>query len=83
MKKSVLIIDSDQQAIDNLKELLTEFNFLKVIDQCTTTIDGINKINTLKPDIVYLDTQLNDVTTGFDVIDKITLSEKPVFIFTS
>ncbi|MCG8251346.1 LytTR family DNA-binding domain-containing protein [Tenacibaculum finnmarkense] len=82
MQKSVLIIDSDQQAINNLKELLTEFDFLKVIDQCATAIEAIDKINTLKPDIVYLDTQLNN-SSGFDVIDNITLSEKPVFIFTS
>ncbi|PKH49177.1 DNA-binding response regulator [Tenacibaculum sp. Bg11-29] len=82
MKTSILIVDNDLNSREILKKLLQQFDFLKIIHESSTGIDAIEKINSLNPDIIYLDTQVKNMT-GFDIIEKITLPKKPLFIFTT
>lgn len=82
MKTSILIVDNDHISRSILKNLLNQFDFLTIIGECFTGLDAIEKINSLNPDIIYLDTQINNMT-GFDIIEKITLPKKPLFIFTT
>lgn len=82
MKLSILIVDNEKAARLRFKKLLSNYNFIEIIDECSNGLDAIKKINTLNPDVVYLDTKINDMT-GFDIIEKITLPKKPIFIFTA
>lgn len=82
MKRTILIADENQTSRNILKKLLSKFEFFKIIDECSTGVDAVNKINSLKPDIVYLDTQVDNMT-GFEIIEKITLTKKPLYIFTT
>ncbi|WBX77384.1 LytTR family DNA-binding domain-containing protein [Tenacibaculum ovolyticum] len=82
MKTSILIVDNDLNSREALKKLLQQFDFFKIIHESSTGVDAIEKINSLNPDIIYLDTQVNNMT-GFDIIEKITLPKKPLFIFTT
>jgi two-component system LytT family response regulator len=64
----------------NLRELLIikiQEKFegtIKVIAQAENTIDAVELINSLQPDIVFMDIQLRD-GTGFDVLEKIKFKD--------
>ncbi|WP_440120933.1 LytR/AlgR family response regulator transcription factor [Tenacibaculum sp. Ill] len=82
MKISILIIDNEKTARSRFKKIVSDYNFVEIVGECSDGSDAIKKINTLSPDVVYLDTKINDMT-GFDIIEKITLPKKPIFIFTA
>lgn len=82
MNISILIVDDEVKAINRLKKLAEQYSFIEVIGVCSTVNQAIDEINNLNPDVVYLDTKINDLT-GFDIIEKITLPKKPIFIFTA
>ena len=82
MKISILIVDDEKTARARFKKLVSEYSFIEIVGECSNGVDAIEKINTLSPDVVYLDTKINDMT-GFDIIEKITLPQKPIFIFTA
>lgn len=82
MKISILIIDNEKAARSRFKKLVSDYNFVEIVGECSNGLDAIKKINNLSPDVVYLDTKINNMT-GFDIIEKITLPKKPIFIFTA
>ncbi|WP_028890612.1 LytTR family DNA-binding domain-containing protein [Tenacibaculum sp. 47A_GOM-205m] len=82
MKISILIVDDEKTARARFKKLVSEYSFIKIVGECSNGVDAIEKINSLSPDVIYLDTKINDMT-GFDIIEKITLPQKPIFIFTA
>ncbi|KAF9659948.1 MULTISPECIES: LytR/AlgR family response regulator transcription factor [Tenacibaculum] len=82
MKISILIVDEENSARLRFKNLVSDYSFIETVDESSNGLDAIKKINTLNPDVVYLDTKINDMT-GFDIIEKITLPKKPIFIFTA
>lgn len=65
----VLIIDDEQHCIDRLTKLLTPShnNLLEITGTALTVEEGIEKITLLKPDLIFLDVQIND-KTGFDLL---------------
>ncbi|MDE1205949.1 LytR/AlgR family response regulator transcription factor [Tenacibaculum larymnensis] len=82
MKISILIVDNEKAARSRFKKLVSDYNFVEIVGECSSGLDAIKKINNLSPDVVYLDTKINNMT-GFDIIEKITLPKKPIFIFTA
>lgn len=82
MKVSILIVDNEKTARSRFKKLVSDYNFIEIVGECSDGLDAIKKINNLSPDVVYLDTKINNMT-GFDIIEKITLPKKPIFIFTA
>lgn len=76
-----LVIDDEPAARRLLKSLLTDYNsVLEVIGEAGNGKEAIEKINELKPDVIFLDIQMPDLT-GFEVIDQ--LVQKPNIIFTT
>jgi two-component system LytT family response regulator len=55
-------------------------NVLEVIGEAGNGRDAIEKINDLKPDVIFMDIHMPDLT-GFEVIDR--LQQKPNIIFTT
>lgn len=82
MKVSILIVDNEKIARSRFKKLVSDYSFIEIVGECSDGLDAIKKINNLSPDVVYLDTKINNMT-GFDIIEKITLAKKPIFIFTA
>jgi len=67
-----VIIDDSLQAIDYLKSHLEKSEFdIEIIGTATSVDDGIKLINTINPDLVFLDIELGD-KTGFDLLKQIT-----------
>ncbi len=65
----VLIIDDEQHCIDRLTKLLipSHNSQLKITGTALTVEEGIKKIALLKPDLIFLDVQINE-KTGFDLL---------------
>jgi two-component system, LytTR family, response regulator len=76
-----IVIDDEPAARRLMKNLLSEYSdVLTVIDEAGTGREAIKKIDELKPDLIFLDIQMPDLT-GFEVIEQ--LSHKPSIIFTT
>lgn len=75
------MIDDEPAARRLMKNLLTAYqDTVMVIDEAGNGREAIEKIEALKPDLIFLDIQMPDLT-GFEVIER--LSHKPSIIFTT
>lgn len=75
-----IIIDDERLARTELKKLLQEFSDVQVIDEATNVNEGIEKIETLHPDLIFLDIQMPG-KTGFDLLAE--LEKTPHVVFTT
>ncbi len=76
-----IVIDDEPAARRLMKNLLLDHSDLvEVIAEAGNGGDAIEKIETLLPDLIFLDIQMPDMT-GFEVIEK--LQHKPNIIFTT
>lgn len=65
-----IIIDDEKHCIDRLENLLKDFcQEVKILEKCFDVNTAYEKIKTLKPDVIFLDIQINEVT-GFDLLKK-------------
>lgn len=76
-----IVIDDEPAARRLMKSLLLEHrDVIEVIGEAGNGRDAITAIEELKPDVIFLDIQMPDLT-GFEVIDQ--LKVKPNIIFTT
>lgn len=69
VKMKTLIIEDELQAISALKsELAIHCPQVEIIDEARTVNDGIKKIKTLNPELIFLDIQLAD-GLGFEILE--------------
>ena len=62
-----IIIDDERLARNELKKLLTEFPEIEVVAEAANANEGIEKIDSLAPDLIFLDIQMPG-KTGFDML---------------
>lgn len=79
-KTTCLIIDDEKLARDLLREYLESFDQIEILGECGKGTEAVEKIDKLKPDIVFLDVQMPGMT-GFDVLEEI--GHDPYVIFTT
>ena len=76
-----IVIDDEPAARRLMKNLLQEHSdVVEVISEAGNGKEAIEKIEKLRPDLIFLDIQMPDLT-GFEVIEQ--LNEKPNIIFTT
>jgi two-component system LytT family response regulator len=75
-----IIIDDERLARNELKKLLSEFPEVEVIGEAANAAEGIEKIESLMPDLIFLDIQMPG-KTGFDMLTE--LDKAPHVIFTT
>lgn len=75
-----IIIDDERLARAELKKLLQEFPEVEIVDEAANAEEGITKIETQKPDLIFLDIQMPG-KTGFDMLAH--LEKTPQVIFTT
>ncbi|HZY78585.1 MAG TPA: response regulator [Cyclobacteriaceae bacterium] len=78
MSTTCVIVDDEKLARDLLKEYLENYPDIEVLDEADQGTDAVEKIDKLKPDIVFLDVQMPGMT-GFDVLED--LEHEPYVIF--
>jgi two-component system LytT family response regulator len=78
--QKVLIIDDERLARNELKKLLQDFPEIEVVGEAANADEGLEKIETLSPDLIFLDIQMPG-KTGFDMLTE--LEKAPHVIFTT
>jgi two-component system, LytTR family, response regulator len=78
-KTTCLIIDDEKLARDLLREYLETMDGIELLDECAKGSEAVEKINKLKPDLIFLDVQMPGMT-GFDVLDEIDHEPYVIFI---
>lgn len=76
-----IVIDDEPAARRLMKSMLSDYaEIVIVIDEASNGREAVKKIEELKPDLIFLDIQMPDLT-GFEVIEQ--LNHKPNIIFTT
>ncbi|GAB4094171.1 LytR/AlgR family response regulator transcription factor [Flaviaesturariibacter terrae] len=75
-----IIIDDERLARTELRKLLQEFPEIEVVDEAGNVDEGLAKIETHNPDLIFLDIQMPG-KTGFDLLAE--LDRAPEVIFTT
>lgn len=76
---NVIIVDDEELARDELKELLKDFPFINIVGECDDAESAIAIINKTKPNLVFLDIQMPG-KSGFDIVEQINSSIEIVFV---
>jgi two-component system LytT family response regulator len=80
-----ILIDDDKNLRDGMKGLLERFApAIKIVGEADSVATGIQVMDALQPQVVFLDIQLND-GTGFDILERVaykngTIKSNIVFI---
>ena len=75
-----IIIDDERLARNELRKLLLDFPNIEIIDEAANADEGIERIDALSPDLIFLDIQMPG-KTGFDMLTE--LDKSPHVIFTT
>jgi two-component system LytT family response regulator len=78
MSTTCIIVDDEKLARDLLKEYLENYPEIEILGEADQGTDAVEKIDKLKPDLVFLDVQMPGMT-GFDVLEDI--EHEPYVIF--
>jgi len=76
----VIIVDDESLARDCIRLALERHKRAQVVAECGDGIEAVHAIETLRPDLVFLDVQMPDVD-GFGVIQWIGAAEMPAVVF--
>jgi two-component system LytT family response regulator len=75
-----LIVEDERLAANALHRLLLNDPEVHVIGIAADGKTAVNKIQTLKPDVVFLDIEVPEMN-GFDVIEAVGIDDMPIVIF--
>jgi len=68
-KIKTLIVDDEPLARRNLRVLLEKDPQIEILDECRNGREAVKAINTLSPDLLFLDIQMPEMD-GFDVLER-------------
>lgn len=80
VKIRTLIVDDEPLARRNLRVLLERDSQIEIVDECRNGREAVNAINTLSPDLIFLDIQMPELD-GFDVLARVGPEQIQAIIF--
>ncbi|MFT5558896.1 MAG: two-component system LytT family response regulator [Psychromonas sp.] len=75
-----IVIDDELYAREELIELLNETGEVDVIGSCPNALEGLKKIHALKPDVIFLDIQMPQIT-GLEMLSMLDPKTMPQVVF--
>src|SRR5215467_10129805 len=75
-----LIVDDEELARKRLRRMLAPFGDVEIIDEAENGAEAVTKIESERPDLVFLDVQMPDLD-GFGALRMIELDRMPMVIF--
>lgn len=82
MSIRVLIVDDEPVARRGILRLLGKEDDIQVVGECGDGASAVAAINTLAPDLVFLDVQMPELD-GFGVISAVGIERMPAVVFTT
>ncbi len=79
-KIRTLIVDDEPLARRNLRLLLEKDPQIEILDECGNGREAVKAINTLAPDLIFLDIQMPEMD-GFDVVERVGPEQIQAIIF--
>jgi two-component system, LytTR family, response regulator len=80
MRTRILVVDDEPLARGRLKSLLRGAADVELIGEAGDGREAVEKIRTLKPDLVFLDIQMPELD-GFGVLNELSDNERPAVVF--
>ncbi|WP_082971856.1 LytR/AlgR family response regulator transcription factor [Rheinheimera sp. SA_1] len=77
---NTVIVDDEPAAIEGLRIRLQTFPEVRVIGEATSVAEALTLINTLSPDLIFLDIEMPE-QTGFDLIRQLQPEQCPAIVF--
>lgn len=77
---TALVIDDERFAREELTQLLEETECVTVIGEASNAIEGLKKINQLRPDVIFLDIQMPQIT-GIELLSMLDPDTMPKVVF--
>ena len=77
--QKVVIIDDERLARNELRKLLQAFPEIEIIGEAANAEEGIEKIDSLGPDLIFLDIQMPG-KTGFDMLAELERAPNVIFV---
>lgn len=74
-----LLIDDERLARKELRKILETRKNIEILAECSNADEAIEKIEELKPDLVFLDIQMPG-KNGFDVLEEIVYTPEVIFV---
>jgi two-component system LytT family response regulator len=75
-----VIVDDEKLSRDIIVLYLKKHFNIKIVAQCSNGLDALNEITILKPDLIFLDIQMPDIS-GFEILSKLSNENRPIIIF--
>lgn len=77
---SVLIVDDEPLARENLRILLQQEGDIAIVGECGNAIEGIAMVHKLRPDVVFLDIQMPRIS-GLEMVSMLDPQQRPWIVF--
>ena len=82
MSLRVVIVDDEPLARERVRTFLAEEPDVEVVAECADGAEAVNRIEELRPDVLFLDVQMPRLN-GFEVLEAIDTATMPVVVFTT
>jgi len=73
-----LVVDDSRLARNELKRLLKDFDHVQVVGEAANAMEAIEKIDSEKPDLVFLDIQMPG-KNGFELLEELEVTPDVIF----
>jgi two-component system, LytTR family, response regulator len=78
MNKNIIICDDEDDARLLIQQYVSDYKMLTVIKECSNGIEAVQAIDSLEPDLIFLDIQMPGLS-GFQVLQKIVHVPQIIF----
>ncbi|KEA50483.1 MULTISPECIES: two-component system response regulator BtsR [Mangrovibacter] len=77
---TVLIVDDEPLARENLRAMLEQESDIQVIGECSNAVEGIGAVHREHPDVVFLDIQMPRIS-GLEMVGMLDPVKRPWIVF--
>ncbi len=78
---TTILVEDERLARNELRMMLKKFDAISIIDEAENVSEAMEKIERLKPDLIFLDIQMPGEKNGFDLLEM--LEHLPLVVFTT
>jgi len=80
MSIRTIVVDDEPLACERIRMLLDQESDIQIVSECRNGAAALRAIQQLKPDLVFLDVQMPELT-GFEVLERLDPASTPTIIF--